>query len=44
MPGERLFLHEFTKKYYYYYSINQIEMCRISLNQIIRSESQENHF
>ena len=30
--------------YYYYYSINQIDMCRISLNQILRNESQENHF
>ena len=27
-----------------YYSINQIDMCRISLSQILRSESQENHF
>ncbi len=29
---------------YYYYSINQIDICRISLNQILRSESQESHF
>jgi hypothetical protein len=29
---------------FYYYSINQIDMCRISLNQILRNESQENHF
>jgi len=28
----------------YYYSINQIDMCRNSLNQILRSKSQENHF